>query len=244
LAQDKQLEIEHGKNITKEAEFFWGWDTPAGRLRFKRRSNMIIDALKNRGFFDLLEVGSGTGIFTKEFCKNGFSVTGIDISKELLDKARERYSNYKNLKLEVADVEDMKFSDESFDAVCGICVLHHLDIVPSLKEIYRVLKKGGVVLFSEPNMMNPQLMIQKNIKPIKRLKILGETEDETAFFRWQMHKVLADIGFSSISVKPFDFLHPWTPKSLIPYVEKLGSLLEKTPVLKEISGSLFIYAVK
>ncbi|UCH12237.1 MAG: hypothetical protein JSW18_05335, partial [Candidatus Omnitrophota bacterium] len=99
-------------------------------------------------------------------------------------------------------------------------------------------------LFTEPNMMNPQLMLQKNIKPLKRIPILGETEDETAFLKWQIRDILESMDFKEITITPFDFLHPWTPKFLIPSVKKLGSYLENIPILKEIAGSLFIQAVK
>ena len=242
--QNKQKEIEHDQKIKEDAEFFWGWATPAGKLRAERRSNMIISSVKSRGFSRVLEIGPGTGIFTEFFCKAGLDVYGVDISFDLLKELKIKRSRKNILNLSVADVEAMPYCDSSFDAVVGVCVLHHFDIVPALKEIGRVLKKGGIFLFSEPNMMNPQLALQKNIKPIKRLSILGETEDETAFFKWQMRNLLETMSFKEISIMPFDFLHPWTPKPLIPFVEKLGFCLEKIPLLKEIAGSLLIHAVK
>jgi len=242
--QNKQKEIEHDQKIKEDAEFFWGWATPAGKLRAERRSDLIISRVKSRGFSRVLEIGSGTGIFTESFCKAGFDVYGVDISFDLLKELKIKHSRKNLLNLSVADVEDMPYCDGSFDAVVGVCVLHHFEIVPALKEIGRVLKKGGIFLFSEPNMMNPQLALQKNIKPIKRLSILGETEDETAFFKWQMRNLLETMSFKEISIMPFDFLHPWTPKPLIPFVEKLGFCLEKIPLLKEIAGSLLIHAVK
>jgi ubiquinone/menaquinone biosynthesis C-methylase UbiE len=178
------------------------------------------------------------------FYKAGFKVSGIDISPDLLRKAQARTGENSNVKLVVADIDSLPYEDNTFDAVVGICVLHHLDVKTALKEIMRVLKKGGIIIFSEPNMMNPQLMIQKNIKPIKKLAFLGETEDETAFFRWQLASILKEMGFKGISIKPFDFLHPWTPKPMVKSVEKIGNVLENTPFLREISGSLFMQAVK
>ena len=41
----------------------------------------------------------------------------------------------------------MSFTDDSFDAVIGSSVLHHLDIEKALSEIYRVLRPGGVISF-------------------------------------------------------------------------------------------------
>jgi hypothetical protein len=48
----------------------------------------------------------------------------------------------------------------------------------------------------------------------------------------------------NISVTPFDFLHPATPKKLINFIKNLGELLEKMPLIKEFSGSLLIYGRK
>ena len=240
--QNKQKEIEHDQKIKEDAEFFWGWATPAGKLRAERRSNMIISRVKSRGFSRVLEIGSGTGIFTESFCKAGLDVYGVDISFDLLKELKIKHSRKNILNLSVADVEAMPYCDSSFDAVVGVCVLHHFDIVPALKEIGRVLKKGGIFLFSEPNMMNPQLALQKNIGLIKRLSILGETEDETAFFRWSLANNLKKVGFTDISIVPFDFLHPWTPPFMIPIVNMIGRIAEKIPLVKEIAGSLIIKA--
>ncbi len=245
MAQNKFGEITHDSRIKEDAEFLWGWATPAGRLRAKRRVDLIVNMLKKGNFTRLLEIGCGTGIFTEPFCKKDLKVTSIDISLELAKKTRQKCASYPKLQLSVSDVESLPFRDNSFDAAVGVCVLHHLNILPALREIKRVVKEKGIIIFSEPNMMNPQLMIQKNVKYIKTLPIFSETEDETAFFRWQMKRMLIqEIGFRDVSITPFDFLHPWTPKSLIPFVRAIGLCLEQTPFLREISGSLFITATK
>lgn len=242
--QNKQNEIERDKKIMNDAEFLWGWATPAGKIRAQRRADIIVNILKSRNVSKVLEIGGGTGVFTRLFCKAGINVKSIDISWDLIKKNRDTCLNSSNLNVNVSDVEFLSFKDNTFDAVVGICVLHHINLAPAFKEIKRVLKKNGIIIFSEPNMMNPQLIIQKNIKIIKRISILGETENETAFFRWQMKNLLENAGFREVVVNPFDFLHPWTPRLLIPFIAKLGYLFEKTLLLREISGSLLLSAIK
>ena len=73
---------------------------------------------------------------------------------------------------------------------------------------------------------------------------MQNSDDETAFFRWPLKKTLSSIGFENVSVEPFDFLHPAIAGSLINAVDKIGMRLERTPILREISGSLFIRAYK
>jgi SAM-dependent methyltransferase len=137
---------------------------------------------------------------------------------------------------------DLSFEADSFDSIVGSSVLHHLEIEKAVSEMYRVLKPGGSFYFTEPNMMNPQIALQKNIPTLKRK--LGDSPDETAFFRWSLIKLMRNTGFVDISIIPFDFLHPAIPVSLIPLVTSIGNTIEKLPLLKEIAGSLYISARK
>ena len=96
--------------------------------------------------------------------------------------------------------------------------------------------------FSEPNMMNPQIVLEKNVKFLPRR--IHNTETETAFFRWAMARSLSGTGFKNIQVRPFDFLHPYVPDPFIGMVSAMGKMLEQIPLLKEIAGSLVIQAQK
>ena len=96
------------------------------------------------------------------------------------------------------------------------------------------------MIFTEPNMLNPQIFIQKNVPFIK--KLMGDTPEETAFFKWKLSRELRESEFTDIRILPFDFLHPWTPGFLINGVDAAGKLFEKIPIIKEIAGSLLIKA--
>jgi len=239
---DKRIlnEIEHGKYLAKNnAGEIWGWETPAGKLRWKRRVQMLINKITPD--MTVLELGCGTGYFTKELIKTNSKIIAIDISSELLEIAKSNcYAN--NVHFLCDNAYNTNFDDETFDIIVGSSVLHHLDIDKALKEIYRLLKKGGSLKFTEPNMLNPQIALQKNIPYLK--KKLGDSPDETAFVKWFLKKKLLYYGFSEIYIAPFDFLHPQTPRKLIPYIEKIGYKLENIPLIKEIAGSLFISAKK
>jgi len=62
--------------------------------------------------------------------------------------------------------------------------------------------------------------------------------------RWGIKRFLSVKGLIKVKVVPFDFLHPYVPMFLIGPIQRLGKILEKTPLIKEISGSLIIYAEK
>ena len=69
---------------------------------------------------------------------------------------------------------------------------------------------GRATKQSAPNMLNPQIAIQKNVSWVKRK--LGDSPDETAFFRWPLQRLLERTGFRDVRIDPFGFLHPKTPR--------------------------------
>ena len=233
-------ELQHGRFLAQHgAGEIWNWESPAGKLRWARRVNMLSSHLKPG--MAVLELGCGAGYFTKELARSGAEIVAIDVSPELLEIARSNCS-VPNVQYQIENAYQLSYEDAAFDSVVGSSVLHHLEIGKALRDIYRVLKPAGTIYFTEPNMLNPQIAIQKNIPWIKRK--LGDSPDETAFFRWPLHRLLEGAGYRDIRIEPFDFLHPKTPAPLIKGVDMLGGFLENLPVVSEFAGSLYIRAVK
>ena len=227
-----QNEIRHGKYINDHGEEIWNWSSPAGERRWTRRCRWFEMFLGNHKKV-VLEVGCGTGLFTKALAATDNAIAAIDISEQLILKAKARVLSG-NVHFIVGNACETGFKSESFDFIVGCSSLHHLDVHLALKEFFRILKTGGRILFTEPNMMNPQIALVKNVPSLKRR--VGDSPDETAFFRWQMAKKLHHFGFVDVSVEPFDFIHPQIPPSLLNVAERLTTLLEKTPLLAGVCG--------
>lgn len=229
-------EITHGGSPKAVAQAEHGWGSAAGEVRRSRRIEFLVRGLPKEA--KILEVGAGTGIQTVELLKKHRDVTGIDISPDLLEIARKRapLATYA-----VMDAHSPSFAPESFDAILGVSILHHLAWERALSSYFSLLRPGGIIRFSEPNLLNPQIFLQKNIPWLKQL--VGDSPDEYAFTKWQIEGCLSKIGFSNITVRPFEFLHPATPKRFIPLVQLLERSLYKTP-LAHFAGSLLIEATK
>jgi SAM-dependent methyltransferase len=235
-------EIRHGQKLAQaDPEQIWGWGTPAGRQRAKRRGALIAQGAQLGPGIRALEIGCGTGLFTEMFAQTGAHLIAVDISSDLLEQAKGRGLPPDRVRFLAKPFEACEV-DGPFDAVIGSSILHHLEVTPALKQIYSLLKPGGVLSFAEPNMLNPQIMVQKNIPWIKAR--LGDSPDETAFVRWRFQALLTRLGFENIRITPFDWLHPATPEPWIDSVKWIGRHLEHSPGLREFAGSLHIRAYR
>jgi len=97
----------------------------------------------------VLDVGVGTGFLSIMLAEIGYSVVGVDLSEEMINKARKKVdARGLKVRLELGDAEDLPFDDGSFDAAVNRAVLWTLpDPKKALTEWKRVLKPGGNLCF-------------------------------------------------------------------------------------------------
>lgn len=97
--------------------------------------------------FSVLDVACGTGDMAVELAKQGCTVTGVDISEEMLAIAKRKAESGK---WRVADAENLPFEDDTFDAVtCAFGVRNFVHLEQGLNEMLRVLKPGGTMVILE-----------------------------------------------------------------------------------------------
>lgn len=235
-----QREIEHHRKIADRAEEIWNWDSPAGQRRAQRRADLFRELGGLRPGVLALELGCGTGVFLEKTAPSGATLHGLDLSEDLLARARARMAAAPNVHLDRGNAEAMPYPDRHFDTVYGSSVLHHLDLDAALAEVFRVLKPGGEIVFAEPNLLNPQVLVM--FGPSAAREFFGVSHDEMAFTRFRARAALAAASFREITVSPFDFLHPGTPPGWLDRVARIGRALEQTPLVREVSGSLLLRA--
>lgn len=118
----------------------------------------------------ILDVGVGTGLSLSEFPRH-CKVVGIDLSTEMLTKAREKIieNGLDNIKVLSMDAMSVGFKDDSFDKVF---ISHVVSVVPDpykvMSEVRRVCRKGGqVVIVNHFKSKNKVIeTVEKIINPV------------------------------------------------------------------------------
>ena len=98
------------------------------------------------GCVNALEIGCGTGAFSRRLAQRVRHVKAIDLSSEMIRVARSRSSQLANIDFEVADVMSCNFSAGHFDCIATIATLHHLPLRAALLKLIDVLRPGGVLI--------------------------------------------------------------------------------------------------
>jgi demethylmenaquinone methyltransferase/2-methoxy-6-polyprenyl-1,4-benzoquinol methylase len=93
---------------------------------------------------DVLDVATGTGLVAAELLRQGFRVTGVDQSPEMLAGARRRFGD--RVELVEAAAESLPFDDATFDHLTVTYLLRYVDDPEAtLRELARVVRPGGVL---------------------------------------------------------------------------------------------------
>lgn len=96
---------------------------------------------------NVLDVACGTGDMAVELLRHGCSVTGVDLSTEMMAIAKRKAPQ---AEYRLADVERLPFGEASFDAVtCAFGVRNFVHLEQGLSEMLRVLKPGGRMVILE-----------------------------------------------------------------------------------------------
>ena len=94
----------------------------------------------------VLEVGCGTGAFSRRLAGRARHVTAIDLSSEMIRVARSRSTHLSNIHFEIADVVEREFTDHQFDCIATIATLHHVPMRVVLAKLKRALKPDGLLI--------------------------------------------------------------------------------------------------
>lgn len=132
------------RNFSKSAQRY---DEYAGIQRFA--ANRLIEEIPENDFKQILEIGCGTGIYTR-LLKARFSsgrIRAVDISGRMIKAAREKM-RAKNVEFEIGDAEEIAL-EEGYDLITSNSAVQWFDSMENAFQRYSsVLNKGGWLVFS------------------------------------------------------------------------------------------------
>ena len=106
----------------------------------------LIDLLSVEKGGSVLDIACGTGNYTTALERNGYKMTGVDCSSEMLGNAKEKSETVNWMK---GFVESLPIADGLFDGcICTLAIHHFNDLKKVFSEVYRVISKGRFVLMT------------------------------------------------------------------------------------------------
>jgi ubiquinone/menaquinone biosynthesis C-methylase UbiE len=196
----------------------------------------------------MADIGCGTGYHLKRYQERGFEITGVDGSEEMLKQARLANPNIEFIQ---TDVDTIPLPSQTYDYALCIEVLRYLpDILPSLKEIKRILKPGGTALITAAP------VFQANLYPIvNRLVLLAKSKNLTNLKQYfhshsELRKKSLEAGFEEIEIHGvyggssvwLERIVPSAMPTFLKAWEKIDDKTADAPILKHFSNMFLVVA--
>ncbi len=151
----------------------------------RNRSRLIMHNSKLNRTDKVLDAGCGIGLYGLNYAiKQKADVIGVDMSKDKIENAEKlkKSLGITNIKFEKGDLTNLKFKDNSFDFVLCSDVLEHIpNDKKALKELARVLKKGGSLILTFPYLSEHSQEVMKKFghaRPGYNEEIMGKLAKE------------------------------------------------------------------
>ncbi len=173
-----------------------------------------------KGSERVLEIGCGTGIVSLGIAPQAGSVTGVDISPEMIGRAKAKAvsENVQNATFEIFDGYSLPFNDGSFDVVLLFNILYIVKEPETLlAEARRLLKPGGILATATDCLAEPVDLYSRIVMA----------------FEWMMHK-MGTIAFIAFYRK----------KDVEDLIERNGFTIKETANLHPSPVNYYILAEK
>ncbi|MFH1401390.1 MAG: class I SAM-dependent methyltransferase [Parcubacteria group bacterium] len=172
----------------------------------------------------VLDLGCGNGRYLGYFSQKGLVYSGVDISENLIKIAKEIYPS---VDFRVADALNLPFSDDSFDKIAAIAVLHHMPSeetrIKFLKEAKRVLRPGGFLFITV-----------WNFREFKEFFLLFKSIVLKIF---KLSKLDFGDFLKSWAQKTERYYHYFTKRELIDLPKKSGFEIKEIGIIKNKKGN-------
>lgn len=124
---------------------------------YKEVINFIYNSIKNGSGYKILDIGFGTGKLTEKLYNDGYNITGIDFSKEMIKIANSKMPKARLIEYDFSKDLPEEILNEKFDFIISTYAIHHLkdnEKVNFLEKLYNLLDTDGKILVGDVAFLN------------------------------------------------------------------------------------------
>jgi len=195
IEEEKRLWDEKAETVKDDVELRGPLKNPLAQLE-KSNSQICKFFQKSRNNRFLLDVGCGNGLFTVPMTEIFNFVVGIDISKAMIKRCREKKANMDFI---VASATNLQLKDNVFNAVLSLSLLQHLrtkqNVEKALKEISRTATNGALIFLTFWDTPNSPLKFVKETLKKEKYKLRQSLVSKFQFTGFQFTKYVKLKGY-------------------------------------------------
>ena len=207
LEQEKLVRTHYNK-VSKQWGELYVPEVTFSNYNFLIRRQHVLDLFtKQSGRY--LDAGCGTGDFIPDLVQRGGDVYALDFAEEMIAHSRRKVEEHAcadRVEFAVGDVYTLPYESNFFDAIIGVGLIEYLsDTDRAFREMHRVMKPGGILIVTVPNIMSPFMAYETAVPKMKgvvksALAAVGLRDPERAYFQrhyvpWILDRQLRRVGF-------------------------------------------------
>lgn len=202
-----------------------------GRQYYAHITRQVLDYLEPGGL--LLDIGCGTGLFIERYLASGSEAVGIDISKGMVTRARERCPLSEFI---IGTAESLPFQENTFDAVTSLLAFSYIEEPEKMvADMHRILRPGGRLALCTigKNFLTSLVPALYWIGEKMEIRRIGVGDfDERYYSADEMYAMLTGARFVDVTVKRCSFAHASLTPPIFNIAKKLEPFVEeKLPYL-------------
>jgi dolichol-phosphate mannosyltransferase len=186
----------------------------------------------------ILELGCGQGLFTRQLLKVSRGENPITTVSFCSDNSKPEDLPDLVEFINASSIPD-SLQGRTFDFIIAMDLLDERNCAWLLQKANDLLKPGGQVLFYESNPWNAVLKLRQFIS-----HLFGTKDPRRLLTRSKLYELISEIGFIRVFAIYNDFVYAPLTRSLIWLLRNLSILLENTPGIQTLAGSILIHAQK
>ena len=221
------------------------YERPGTHVVINEQYARVAEALQLSPGMRLLDLGCGAGLFLGWLAPRvQAEYHGLDLSFNSLKSIRKENSK---LGLTVGDAELLPYQDASFDRIsCNGAAHHLLDLRSALRDVYRVLVPGGILVMYEPTATAVANAVRRVFLSSDKYESPADLAHKDEFTRAGVETLLVEQGFTEISSSFHDFLaYPLSgmyinlplsrSRLAMEFLTRLEGKIERWTILKSIT---------